>query len=327
MRRRRYPLVLAALALATTAACGSDDGEGSDAGTEATETASTELSSEPIEGLTVNGKFGKAPKLKIDGLDVDAAQSTLVLEGDGDEVSGEGSVLIQSLFAVAATGKELSSSYATGGNAQSVSLADTPAVIRDTVAGANVGSRIAIAMPASDYFQGDPAPETGLKAEDDLLIVLDLVGIPDPPLEGPEGEAVDPPADAPTVVEEDGAVTALDFANAPRNAPGQLEVIPLVEGDGKAVKQGDSITVNYFGAVWGKGDTPFDESYSKEPATFTLTPGGLIQGWVQGLEGVEVGSRVLLLIPSELGYGAQGSGEQIPPNSPLVFVVDVLGAS
>ena len=100
--RRRFPLVLAGLVLATTAACGSDDGGSgeSDAATEETPTTTT-LRSDPI-----------------DGLDVAAAESTLILEGDGEEISGEGSVLIQSLFAVAKSGETLSSSYAQGGKAQ-----------------------------------------------------------------------------------------------------------------------------------------------------------------------------------------------------------------
>ena len=90
-------------------------------------------------------------------------------------------------------------------------------------------------------------------------------------------------------------------------------------------KTGDNVTVNYYGAVWGQ-DQPFDESYSRgTPASFGLTPGGLIEGWVKGLEGVTVGSRVMLVIPPDLGYGPQGSGEKIPGNSTLVFVIDVLG--
>ena len=77
--------------------------------------------------------------------------------------------------------------------------------------------------------------------------------------------------------------------------------------------------------MWGKGDAPFDESYSQEPATFTLADGQLIAGWVKGLKGVKLGSRVMLIIPPSLGYGAQGGGQDIPPNSTLVFVIDVLG--
>ena len=130
---------------------------------------------------------------------------------------------------------------------------------------------------------------------------------------------------APDVVENDGDVTGIDFSDAPSKAPKEFEVIPLIEGEGPKVKEGDSISVDYFGIVWG-GKEPFDESYSREPASFGLTKGGLIDGWVQGLDGVTVGSRVMLVIPSELGYGEQGSPPDIPGGATLVFVVDVLGA-
>ena len=67
---------------------------------------------------------------------------------------------------------------------------------------------------------------------------------------------------------------------------------------------------------------PFDESFSGEPLTSPLS--GLIQGWSIGLTGVKVGSRVLLQIPPDFGYGAQGSPPSIPGNATLWFLIDVL---
>ena len=72
-------------------------------------------------------------------------------------------------------------------------------------------------------------------------------------------------------------------------------------------------------------DAPFDESYSRgEPLVSPLS--GLIPGWSIGLEGVPVGSRVLLQIPPALGYGTQGSPPSIPGNSTLWFLIDVIEA-
>ena len=81
------------------------------------------------------------------------------------------------------------------------------------------------------------------------------------------------------------------------------------------------MTVNYLGETY-QAKEPFDESYSATPLTSALS--GLIQGWSIGLDGVKVGSRVLLQIPPAYGYGEQGSGESIPPNSTLWFVIDVV---
>jgi peptidylprolyl isomerase len=148
------------------------------------------------------------------------------------------------------------------------------------------------------------------------------------PLEQPEGTSVEPPADAPKVVGDEKEITALDFSDAPKSPPARFQSIPLIEGEGAKVETGQQVTVNYFGAVWGKGDKPFDSSFERgEPAQFPLAEGSLIDGWVKGLEGVPVGSRVMLIIPPELGYGAKGQGADIPGGSTLVFVIDVLAAS
>ena len=100
-----------------------------------------------------------------------------------------------------------------------------------------------------------------------------------------------------------------------------VQRVVLKEGDGAAVKASDTVTVNYFGETY-QAKEPFDESYSKTPLTSPLS--GLIQGWSIGLTGVKVGSRVLLQIPPAYGYGAEGSGDSIPGNSTLWFVIDVV---
>lgn len=95
----------------------------------------------------------------------------------------------------------------------------------------------------------------------------------------------------------------------------------LVEGDGPTVCVNDELTVNYAGVLWnGK---PFDSSFERGmPASFSLNQ--VILGWKYGLAGKKVGDRVLLAIPYEWGYGEAGSGENIPPKSTLVFVVDII---
>ena len=199
-------------------------------------------------------------------------------------------------------------------------------MLGDALVGSSIGSRVALAVPVSDLFGPEGGAQFGLSPDDDLVIVMDLVEETAEPLDGPEGVERELPSGLPEVVEEDGAVTGLDFGDTPRKAPGRLRVVPLVEGEGPEVEEGDAVTVDYLGAVW-KGDTPFDESYSGDPTTFTLAEGGLIDGWVEGLQGVTVGSRVLLVVPPDKGYGAAGAGEQIPGDSTLVFVVDVLGVN
>jgi peptidylprolyl isomerase len=109
-------------------------------------------------------------------------------------------------------------------------------------------------------------------------------------------------------------------------APTKLVVKDLIKGTGAEAKAGQTVTVNYVGALY-KGGKVFDASWKrKEPFSFPLGKGQVIAGWDQGVPGMKVGGRRELVIPAALAYGAKGSGSTIPPNAPLVFVVDLLGA-
>jgi peptidylprolyl isomerase len=110
-------------------------------------------------------------------------------------------------------------------------------------------------------------------------------------------------------------------------APTKLVTKDLVQGTGQTVKPGQTVTVNYVGDLYKTGKE-FDSSWKTgQPATFPLTAGGVIQGWVQGIPGMKVGGRRELIIPASLAYGKAGRPPTIPANSPLVFVVDLLSIS
>lgn len=110
-------------------------------------------------------------------------------------------------------------------------------------------------------------------------------------------------------------------------ASSQLVKKDLITGTGPAVQAGQSITVNYVGVLCKTGKE-FDSSWKhNQPFTTTLTTGSVIPGWVQGIQGMKVGGRRELVIPPSLGYGKQGSPPSIPPNSPLVFVVDLISVA
>ena len=105
----------------------------------------------------------------------------------------------------------------------------------------------------------------------------------------------------------------------------------LIKGTGPRVKKGQTIAVRYLGQAFD-GDKPFDENFGDtgtgEPTTFSIGTGAVIKGWDQGLEGMPVGSRVVLEIPPELGYGAEGSPDSgIPKDATLVFMIDILAAA
>jgi peptidylprolyl isomerase len=108
-------------------------------------------------------------------------------------------------------------------------------------------------------------------------------------------------------------------------APTTLVTKDLIAGTGPEAKAGQTVTVNYVGVLY-KGGKEFDASWKRnEPFSFSLGKGQVIPGWDQGVAGMKVGGRRELIIPAALAYGAKGSPPTIPPNAPLVFVVDLLG--
>lgn len=109
---------------------------------------------------------------------------------------------------------------------------------------------------------------------------------------------------------------------------GKTERKILNEGDGEQVKVGSKVEVNYLG-INGKDGKEFDSSFDPAaPTTFTLAEGALIKGFVTGLEGVKIGSRVLVAIAPADGYGPAGGQPSagIGKDDTLLFVIDVKGA-
>lgn len=102
---------------------------------------------------------------------------------------------------------------------------------------------------------------------------------------------------------------------------GQLIVQDEQQGTGAEATVGKTITVNYTGRF--ENGSIFDTSVGKAPFTFTLGAGGVIAGWDQGLQGMKVGGKRLLIVPPSLGYGPNDYGP-IPGNSTLIFEVELL---
>lgn len=122
-----------------------------------------------------------------------------------------------------------------------------------------------------------------------------------------------------------GHKPAVEFAGEQPAADLLIEV--LNPGSGQEVEPGDQIQCHYLGQVWN-GEV-FDNSYDRgQPLAFQIGVGMVIRGWDDGLVGQRVGSRVLLSIPSNYGYGDRGVPQAgIKGGDTLVFVTDILGVS
>jgi FKBP-type peptidyl-prolyl cis-trans isomerase len=102
-----------------------------------------------------------------------------------------------------------------------------------------------------------------------------------------------------------------------------MKIEILRKGSGKEAKNGDRVTVHYTGTL--TNGKKFDSSIGREPFTFRLGAGEVIQGWDEGIKGMKTGEKRKLTIPPEEGYGKEGYPPVIPANATLIFEVELLG--
>jgi peptidylprolyl isomerase len=254
---------------------------------------------------------------------VDATETKTLSAGDGAPVEKGGKVWGYIWIGNGYSQKQAYSDY--DNKAPEELTADDKSlspVFANLLTGAKIGSRVAALASAKELFGEAGNPTLGVANEDPLLVLVDIVA-----------PAVDKPTDVdrsklPKLKPTPGKPTVpsgMDFTGiAKPEQNGDFLRATLKEGKGTTVTSDMQVKVNYLGMVHG-AKKPFDESYTKKPAEFSLD--GVVKGWTYGLTGVKVGSRVLLQIPPLLGYGGQDDNPAIPPNSTLYFVVDVLSAT
>ena len=103
-----------------------------------------------------------------------------------------------------------------------------------------------------------------------------------------------------------------------------LKYVDQVVGAGDVAVAGKTVSVHYTG--WLENGKKFDSSVDRgQPFSFPLGAGRVIKGWDEGVQGMKIGGKRKLTIPSDLGYGSRGAGGVIPPNATLIFDVELLG--
>lgn len=301
-----------------TAACGSED------------------SGQPKASgkVTVSGKFGQAPKVTYDKTPVvfnDTETETLI-EGKGRALEGQGAYL-NVYIGNAYTGKRATSTWEEKQPLLVQPGKDTLQVFNDVLKDANVGDRVQVDADPKYAFNNQGNSQLYIGNKDSVVFVIDVMK---PLLSKPTGRERPQPSNLPTPVEKGGKVTALDFKGVGQPSA-TLQRKYLIAGRGEKIKKGSQVALRYLGQVW-KAKKPFDENYSADfpgipdqsgsPAPVTIGAGGLIKGWDQGLVGIREGSRLLLSVPPELGYGeSKQRPKAIKKNDTLVFVIDVLGVN
>ncbi len=308
--RTRLAAASGVLLLATVglSACGGDDSDSAAAA--------------GLDDVKISGELGKEPTVKFeDKVAPDELQTEVLIEGDGDELTAGEAVFAHIWIGNGFTEKKVYSTY--DSKAPQLLSGDLAEPFKKAVDGHTVGSRVAVASSAEDAFGEAGNPQLGIGNKDGVVFVVDLLGKVGTE---PQGEEREPAKWAPSLVEKDGKITGLDFAKANKPSANLLDTT-LIKGDGDVVEKGQTIAVNYLGQVFD-AKAPFDESYSREPASFPIGVGSVVQGWDKTLVGKTVGSRVILSIPPADGYGKEGNKDAgIKGTDTLFFVVDILGAA
>lgn len=322
--RRRSLLLTVPAGLLTLAGCGDGSSDkvqpGDSPSPEASPTESAKVVDGPLPEITGGTKFGEKPTVaKGSGKpSTDLAVKT-VLPGSGTSVAEGDYVQADYLGQIWDTAQVFDNSYDRG--APLVIRLQQGSVIdgwRIGLAGKKVGSRVEMAIPPALGYGSEGRP--GIKGTDTMVFVIDIKDTFNGKSSAKGEEVAQDDAKLPKVgTNTDGKAPEITVPKA--DAPKKLVSQYILEGDGEEVKLEDKLLLQYKGVLWD-GGKEFDSTYKRgELAEFPLQQ--LIKGWQDGLTGKKVGSRVMLVVPPDLGYGDQESGG-IPANSTLVFTLDIL---
>lgn len=275
------------------------------------------------ESIEVSGDFDTEPTVQfVAPITVTATQRTVVIEGDGTEV--QDGALTQVHFALynGETGEVATAPVYDPSTLAQITVDEDvflPGLVQ-TLRCSTVGSRIVGVVPASAAFGDEGYPDLGVGPGEPVVFVVDLVAVV-PTQAG--GDSVPLPDGFPEVEWADDGQPTVTIPDA--DPPTELKVATVITGDGATVAAGDSVTVQYQGVNWTSGEV-FDESWGAGPANFTTD--GVIPGFGDAMVGQTVGSRIVVIIPPDQGYGPSGGQPDagISATDTLVFVIDILAA-
>ena len=314
-------LVPAAVVLVGTlalAACGSTS-----AGSSASGSSSPAASVAYVTGtggVTVSGAEGSAPTVTVTAETGKVTQLTVsdITVGTGDPVAPGATVSVQYLGVGGISGKAFDSSWERGEPA-TFPLSNVITGWQNGIPGMKMGGRRLLVIPGDQAYGANPPAGSGIAANEPLVFVVDLVPTPTPTV-GPHVTGMG----GVTVTGAAGSAPTITVS-AETGKVSQLTITDLVVGTGADVAPGATVTAHYTG-VGGISGKKFDSSWDRgQPAQFPLA--NVIQGWQDGIPGMKVGGRRLLVIPGAQAYGANPpSGSGIAVNEPLVFVVDIVSS-
>lgn len=309
--RRLAPLaLLAASALVLTGCAAGSDSDSEATSKPAAEGCTTYTSGDESKSVTVSGDFGKEVTAEFTTpFEATELQRTIVDKGDGDVTAAGDTVDLRINVFKGTTGEPAIAEDA------AFTVGD-PQIFPAFLAGIDcvpVGSRVVTTIPAADLFGEAGSEGLGIAANESVVVVTDVSKIV------PALTAEEWTENPPTVKfngDEPPVLTLPEGEPRP-----ELLVDVIEEGDGAVIKKGDTVTTNYQGTNWNTGEI-FDQSYGKEPLVLPTT--SVVEGFGTALVGQKVGTKLVVSIPPEYGYGVEGSSENALAGQTLVFVIEIL---
>lgn len=317
MRRIAAALLVPIAACAALAGCGSS-GSSSAANANAS--------------VKVTGTFGKKPTVTIPAA---KATTNLVIS---TPVKGSGAALMSGNSALANvavykwSGKTHTLVDSTFGSGPQMIPAQMGLPgLSTALKGAHMGSRVVAVLPPKYGYGPNGESQLQITGKDTLVWVIDLLQQYSATQSATGAQVSTGGGKLPTVTAKAGQAPVISVPKS--SPPAKLSVTTLIKGSGPTLVKGDTVVAQYVGSIWRTGKVfsatwPSAQEPQGLPFSFQLG-GNVVPGWNDGLAGVPVGSRVMLVIPPALGYGPQGgqASAGIKKNDSLVFVIDVLGSA
>ena len=292
---------------------------------------SSASSADANAAVKVTGSFGKLPSVSIPA---EKASANLVIKtpikGTGPALSsGDNALANVAVYKWTGTKHQLIDSTFSAGPQMIPAQMGLPG-LATAMQSAHLGSRIVAVLPPKYGYGPNGNSQLQITGKDTLVWVIDLIQQFSVGQAANGTQVSNGGGNLPSVAQQTGQAPVI---SVPKNSPpSKLSVTTLIKGSGPTLTNGETVVAEYVGAIWRNGkvfSTTWPESAQPSgiPFSFQLG-GGVIPGWSQGLAGVPVGSRVMLVIPPALAYGPQGGQPSagIQKNDTLVFVIDVLDA-
>ena len=285
--------------------------------------------SSAASAVSVSGSFGKTPEVNIPAQKASSKLAVKTLVHGTGQALGRTDAFVGNYAIYLWSGtshKLLQSTFKAGGKPTLFSGTLLPG-LETALVGQKMGSRVLAVIPPKEGFGTTGDAQAGIKGTDTLVFVVDMIK----DFAGNAAASGRPVSHGggslPTVTADAGSAPTMTMPKG--NPPKNLTTQVLIKGTGPTVAEGDTVVVQYVGAIWRNGYV-FDSSWKRsQPFGFTIgaSPSQVIPGWDTGLAGQTVGSRVLLSIPPKQGYGSAGASQAgIKGTDTLVFVVDIIDA-